>query len=1282
MGTVLGRKQRLAIAGLVMAVGLLGSNSAFAQSLQLKLEQGATTLIIHDNQPGDTNPLLGVISFSGAVGVLNDFNVFAALSKPALGWENTAAMDAFINITNLGTGGPLTVSMTDTDFPGVINAVGTLTSALGGTKRNVSGSLQAYFDPSNTPFGTGAGTCTTGPQLLPGGSGTVSFDDTTTAACPVNGPFSLTIVDSLVVGNTAELGLDHEVLFDTPVCGTIGDFVWYDTNHNGIQDGGEPGINGVKLFLESGGMVLATTTTGPHPIGGAPGYYQFPGACAGEYQVLVDPTTVPVGYVATLKDAGGDDAADNDSNGGPVTVVLPTDGASDQTIDFGFHSPCTGTIGDFVWNDLNQNGVQDAGEPGIAGISVHLIEGNQTAVTNGVGYYQFSGLCAGTYTVEIVTPPAGMTPSPTNVGDPAADSNPSPTVAVLTDDNSSDQTLDFGFYTPCTGEIGDFVWLDTNRNGIQDAGEPGIQGVTVRLKTSGGVVIATAITDVNGYYLFPGRCGGDYIVEVEPASVPPTLSPSPSLQGGDTAKDSNGSPTTVTLPNNTSDLTLDFGYMPPCTGLIGDYVWHDANRNGIQDGGELGIPGVQLELHRASDNSLIGVTTTDANGFYQFVGLCSENYKVVVTPPAGYTATVTGAGTPATDSNPNPALVSLPAHDSQNLTIDFGFYRPAALGDFVWYDMNVNGLQDAGEPGIGGVLVTLLACDGTPLASMATNAAGLYLFQNLVPGCYKVQFTTPATFTQTTANAGGDAIDSDAGALGMTGNYNLASGETNLTVDAGYYKTAALGDFVWNDKNSNGIQEAGEPGIPGVLVTLLRCDGAVVSSMNTDANGKYLFTNLLPGCYKVTFGTPTGYTASPANVGANDAVDSDSVGGTTGNYTLVAGETNLTVDAGFYVSTPICIDLTFDFASTTGSSTSGTKGNIRTFTVGGVSVNASAWSRDKSSGAFYTAFLGRYSHGLGVTDGSEDGSNNSHVVDNSGRDNYVMFEFSQPVVLDKAYLAYIVGDSDVSVWIGTVPNAFDSHVSLNAAVLTGLGFTEVNTGGSTDRWAELNAAGVSGNVIVIAARVGESTDGFKLKKLDLGCPTPGDVCVPGGTLALTSSSVSSTYGTKGNVRTYSVNGVNVKAAAFSRADSTGAWDKAFLGSYGSAGLGVTDTSEGDGSNNRHKVDNIGGRNNYIMFAFSQAVEVSQAFLDYVGADSDISVWVGNVLNAHTTPPMLSDALLAGFTKEDNSTTSAEDRWADFNAAHNKGNVFIISGLAGDDSPEDAFKVSKLDIRCK
>lgn len=57
---------------------------------------------------------------------------------------------------------------------------------------------------------------------------------------------------------------------------------------------------------------------------------------------------------------------------------------------------------------------------------------------------------------------------------------------------------------------------------------------------------------------------------------------------------------------------------------------------------------------------------------------------------------------------------------------------------------------------------------------------------------------------------------------------------------------------------------------------------------------------------------------------------------------------------------------------------------------------------------------------MGVTDGSEGtGTDDSHTVDNIGRNNYVLFEFSQTVVVDSAFLGYVVTDSDLKVWIGS-----------------------------------------------------------------------------------------------------------------------------------------------------------------------------------------------------------------------------------------------------------------------
>ena len=155
---------------------------------------------------------------------------------------------------------------------------------------------------------------------------------------------------------------------------------------------------------------------------------------------------------------------------------------------------------------------------------------------------------------------------------------------------------------------------------------------------------------------------------------------------------------------------------------------------------------------------------------------------------------------------------------------------------------------------------------------------------------------------------------------------------------------------------------------------------------------------------------------------------------------------------------------------------SGTAGNIRTFTQGGVTVNVSAFSRHDSNGVWNTGYLGAYAQGLGVTDVNEGtGSNNKHVVDNLGGDHdYVELEFSSPIVVDQVYLDYVYnGDSDMSIWIGTKPAG---HNTLSDAFLTSLGAREDNdTTLSGSRWANVNPTNRSGNVIVIAASVADTT---------------------------------------------------------------------------------------------------------------------------------------------------------------------------------------------------------------
>ena len=99
---------------------------------------------------------------------------------------------------------------------------------------------------------------------------------------------------------------------------------------------------------------------------------------------------------------------------------------------------------------------------------------------------------------------------------------------------------------------------------------------------------------------------------------------------------------------------------------------------------------------------------------------------------------------------------------------------------------------------------------------------------------------------------GDDAFDSDAGADGLTGCYTLSAGQTETSVDAGFYEKAEIGDRVWLDANRTASRTRAKPA-SRVTARLVDADsGNVVATATTDANGNYLFDGLTPGQYRST----------------------------------------------------------------------------------------------------------------------------------------------------------------------------------------------------------------------------------------------------------------------------------------------------------------------------------------------------------------------------------------------------------------------------------------------
>lgn len=161
------------------------------------------------------------------------------------------------------------------------------------------------------------------------------------------------------------------------------------------------------------------------------------------------------------------------------------------------------------------------------------------------------------------------------------------------------------------------------------------------------------------------------------------------------------------------------------------------------------------------------------------------------TPP--YTYLWSNGQTTQTAVNLGPGLYSVTVTDASNCTTSCSFtlYAPAKLGDFTWIDTDEDGIQDAGEIGIGGVPVTVT---GTTIygnnysANTTTDPTGMYMFL-VQPGSYKLTFGIPNGYLLSPQNQGGnDALDSDVNPLtNMTAFYTLASGEINPTIDAGFH---------------------------------------------------------------------------------------------------------------------------------------------------------------------------------------------------------------------------------------------------------------------------------------------------------------------------------------------------------------------------------------------------------------------------------------------------------------------------------------------------------------
>ena len=438
--------------------------------------------------------------------------------------------------------------------------------------------------------------------------------------------------------------------------------------------------------------------------------------------------------------------------------------------------------------------------------------------------------------------------------------------------------------------------------------------------------IAAFDNDVNDTNALPA-----YVVDFD--STPDTNNDDPLIDHTEPGYDPDGDgDLNEVTPGDEDDHDVAV-FEPPVR--IGNFVWIDADNDGVQDVGEDGVQGVVVNLLDADGFPVLDTnddpitTTTDVDGEY-FFDVTPGEYIVEFDPdslPAGYVFTWQDSGGDDTvDSDADlvtgrtgvidvsdPSLLSDSDADDivDDYTWDAGITSGVQIGDYVWFDTDGDGVQDADEAGIAAVLVELLDANGAPVLdtnddpiTTTTDADGQYFF-DVTPGDYQLQFNPPEGLLSTVSDAGSDdAADSDTNSFGRIATFTVEPRVNDYTLDAGFIEAQLISGVVWNDTNQDGMQDANEQVRSGVLVALfaangdpvLDADGDPVTAL-TDANGYYQFP-VPPGDYRLQFTAPDGTSLTPGE-GSDDDADED---GFTDVISVALGVDVPGIDAGLVVS--------------------------------------------------------------------------------------------------------------------------------------------------------------------------------------------------------------------------------------------------------------------------------------------------------------------------------------------------------------------------------------------
>lgn len=546
-----------------------------------------------------------------------------------------------------------------------------------------------------TLFGPGSleiGTTETDPQgqytfsdLTADGDYTVKVTPNSGFTAPADATVTMDI--SAAVADPLVATQNMQLTFGAVTAASVSGTVFLDGNFDGSWADSEMTLGGrVVDLLDADGNVVARADTN------AEGMYTFTNVAPGTYTMAVTrPNTLP----ATVS----------------VTVA-----ATDVTRDIPMYG---GAVAGVVFEDLNEDGILDDGEPGIAGVPVRVtLPGGPVTVASGPdGTYSVGVAEAGEYSVS-ATAPTGQRITSTN---PATVTVPAGEIANVHMGVAGTAVVDESTFNITT-------FYDVDGDGTLDTGEAPIGPVAFVVTDSDGAEVGRDSTKDDGTFTTPGLPAGTYTV---------------TFTAPDGTVATSATTVTVVLPGTGTAPTATFGFTELAT--YDGLVFIDTNNNKQHDAGEKLIAGATVVLTGAGGTY---TATTDANGAYSIADIKPGDYTVTVTLPDQYKNDVDSLVYTTTDQ----------IRGGDRITVDYFIggktvaqAATGALTGRIYIDANKNKVFDTGETPLAGTKIVLKHADGTEYSAVA-DAEGKYSFERLPVGKYTVTVTIPDAYKDKVAN--------------------------------------------------------------------------------------------------------------------------------------------------------------------------------------------------------------------------------------------------------------------------------------------------------------------------------------------------------------------------------------------------------------------------------------------------------------------------------------------------------------------------------------------------